>query len=136
MEETKIDGQLVLLPGTIKFLPHRLDVVNRCTVQCIRNHMLASYCLEDNNKFPSLSRKNMTGWPQKYNQQLIHPEQLHPSPEVAFNPGKKFGFYDDFYDQVHVDAKCFYVFRRFKQRFVLTESEGPPCFTGSNTRII
>ena len=89
MEETKIDGQLVLLPGTIKFLPHRLDVVNRCTVQCIRNHMLASYCLEDNNKFPSLSRKNMTGWPQKYNQQLNHPEQLHLSPKVlAFDPGK------------------------------------------------
>jgi hypothetical protein len=81
MEETKIDGQLVLLPGTIKFLPHRLDVVNRCTVQCIRNHMLASYCLEDNNKFPSLSRKNMTGWPQKYNQQLNHPEQLPPHPK-------------------------------------------------------
>ena len=34
--------------------------------------------------------------------QLNHPEQLHPSPEDAFDP-VKFGFYDGFYNQVHVD---------------------------------
>ena len=34
--------------------------------------------------------------------QLNHPEQLHPSPEVTFEPGKV-GFNDRFYDQLHVD---------------------------------
>jgi len=49
---------------------------------------------------------------------MNHPEQLHPLPEVALNPGK-FGFYDGFYDQVHVDEKLFYV-QEVKQRFSLT----------------
>ena len=34
----------------------------------------------------------------------------------------KFGFYDSFYDQVHVNEKWFYV-HEVKQRFNLTEGE-------------
>lgn len=37
---------------------------------------------------------------------LNHPDQLHRSPEVAFNPAK-FGLCDGFYKQVHVDEKWF-----------------------------
>jgi len=169
----EIDGWLVLLPGTVKFISHRLDV-NKSTVQCTWNRALTSCYLEDSKSFASLSCKFGSGHHQKFNRddvipavkeipfkkrtvhcklasalnlpkstvysiakdnqqrdvirpqtndvvpkltdeckirrflyfishlQLNHPEQLHPSPEDAFDP-VKFGFYDGFYNQVHVD---------------------------------
>ena len=50
--------------------------------------------------------------------QLNHPEQLHTSPKVAFDPGK-FGLYN----WVHVSEKWFHVQEVFKQGFYLTKGK-------------
>ena len=62
----EIDGWLVLLPGTVKFISHRLDV-NKSTVQHTWNRTLTSSYLEDSDKFSSLSRKYGSDRKQKYN---------------------------------------------------------------------
>ena len=62
----EIDGRLVLLPKTVKFMSHWLDV-NKSTAQRTFNRALTSYYLEDSDKFSSLSRKYGSDRKQKYN---------------------------------------------------------------------
>ena len=63
----KIDGWLILLPGTVKFMSHtRLDA-NKSTMQHIWNRTLPCCHSEDSDNFASLSRKYRSGHYQKYN---------------------------------------------------------------------
>ena len=56
--------------------------------------------------------------------QLNHPDQEHPSPDVDFDPGL-FGYYDGFYDQVHIDEKWFFV-SEGKLKIYLAHGEEAP----------
>ena len=56
--------------------------------------------------------------------QLNHPDQEHPSPDIDFDPGL-FGYYDGFYDQVHIDEKWFFV-SEGKLKIYLAHGEEAP----------
>ena len=61
----EIDGQLILVRGTIKFFAGRFKV-DKTTIQRIWNRMLESYYNGDTDVFSSLSRKLLTGYTRKY----------------------------------------------------------------------
>jgi hypothetical protein len=56
--------------------------------------------------------------------QLNHPDQEHPSPDIDFDPGL-FGYYDGFYNQVHIDQKWFFVAEE-KLKIYLAHGEEAP----------
>ena len=52
----EIDGWLVLVHGTVKYLAGQFKV-DKATVKCIWNHTFKSYYNGDNDEFASLSHK-------------------------------------------------------------------------------
>ena len=66
----EIDGQLVLVRGTVKYLAGRFKV-DKTTLQRIWNPALESYYNGDTDVFASPSRKFLAGHPLKYNRKEI-----------------------------------------------------------------
>jgi hypothetical protein len=56
----EIDGRLILVHGTVKFLAGQFKV-DKTTIQCIWNRALESYYNDDTYVFASLSCKLLTG---------------------------------------------------------------------------
>jgi hypothetical protein len=61
----EIDGWLILVRGTVKFLAGWFKV-DKTTIQNIWNRALESYYNDDTYVFASLSRKLLTGYTRKY----------------------------------------------------------------------
>ena len=66
----EIDGRLILVRGTVKFLAGRFKV-DKTTIQRIWNRALESYYNDDTYVFASLSRKLLTGYTRKYPREEI-----------------------------------------------------------------
>ena len=65
---SEIDGQLLLVHGTVKYLAGRFKV-DKTTTQRIRNRALESYYNGDTDVLASPSRKFLSGRPLKYNRE-------------------------------------------------------------------
>ena len=66
----EIDGRLILVHGTIKFLAGQFKV-DKTTIQRILSHALESYYNDDTYVFALLSRKLLTGYTCKYPREEI-----------------------------------------------------------------
>ena len=67
----EIDGRLIFVCETFKFLGGQLKVDKTRTIQCIWNRALESYYNDDTYVFASLSRKLLTGYTRKYPREEI-----------------------------------------------------------------